>query len=77
MLRQGRTLGLVGLAIGLVTAYLAGRLVSSRVYAVQAADPWILTGAIAIVGLISVAATLIPAFRASRVHPSHVLRPEA
>ena len=77
VLRQGRTLGLVGLAIGLATAYLAGRVVSSRVYAVQAADPWILSGAIAIVGLIAVAATLIPAFRASRVHPSHVLRPEA
>jgi putative ABC transport system permease protein len=76
MLKQGRTLAILGTAIGLVIAYLAGRIVSSRLYQVQASDPMILGGATVIVLGIALLATMIPAFRASRLDPARVLRPE-
>ncbi len=76
MLKQGRTLALIGTVIGVVVAYLAGRIVSSNLYQVQASDPRILGGATIIVLAIALVATMIPAFRASRLDPSRVLRPE-
>jgi predicted permease len=76
MLRQGRTLTLVGAGIGLAAAYAAGRYVASRLYQVQAADPVILTAATAIVALIAIVATVIPAVRAATISPSRVFRAE-
>jgi putative ABC transport system permease protein len=76
MLKQGRTLAIIGTGIGLVLAYLAGQIVSSRLYQVQASDPTILGGATVIVLAIALLATAIPAFRASRLDASRVLRPE-
>lgn len=76
VLRQGRTLALLGAAIGLTSAYLAGRVVASKLYEVRASDPQILVGATLVVSLIAIAATAIPALRSSRVDPSKVLRPE-
>jgi ABC-type antimicrobial peptide transport system permease subunit len=63
-------------AIGLMLAYLAGRLVSTQLDAVSAADPLILGGATVVVIAIATAATMIPAYRASRLDPARVLRPE-
>jgi ABC-type antimicrobial peptide transport system permease subunit len=76
VLRQGRTLAIVGAAIGLTAAYLAGRVVASRLFEVRAADPIILAGATLIVSFIAIAATAIPAMRSARVDPCKVLRSE-
>jgi hypothetical protein len=76
VLRQGRTLAGVGAAIGLVVAYVSGRVVSSRLYHVQASDPVILGAAVVLVVTIAILATMIPAFRASRLDAARVLRPE-
>jgi len=76
VLRQSRTLAGVGAAIGLVVAYVSGRVVSSRLYHVQASDPVILGAAVVLVVTIAILATMIPAFRASRLDPALVLRPE-
>jgi putative ABC transport system permease protein len=76
VLRQGRALAAIGGAIGLAAAYLAGRVVSSQLYQVSASDPVILGGAAAVVMGITLVATLIPAWRASRVDPARVLWPE-
>ncbi|HYN10065.1 MAG TPA: ABC transporter permease [Vicinamibacterales bacterium] len=76
MLRQGRTLAIIGTAIGLTVAYLAGRVISSHIYQARASDPMILGGATIIVLGIAAIATTIPAFRASRLDPARVLRPE-
>jgi putative ABC transport system permease protein len=75
-LRQGRTLSVVGAAIGITAAYLVGRVVASRLFEVRASDPSILAGATLIVTAIALLATAIPALRSSRVDPSKVLRPE-
>ena len=76
MLRQGRTLTGAGAAIGLAVAYVLGRLVSSRLYEVRASDPWILGSAAAVVISIALLATIVPAYRAARLDPSRVLRPD-
>lgn len=76
VLKQGNALTLIGAAIGLLVAYLAGRVIASRLYDVRASDPLILGGATAMVVVIALVATLIPAYRASRIDASRVLRPE-
>jgi putative ABC transport system permease protein len=76
MLKQGRTLALIGAAIGLFVAYYSGRIVSSRLYEVRAADPVILGIATMLVVAMALVATVIPAYRASRLDPARVLRPE-
>jgi len=76
VMRQGGLLALVGTGIGLVTAYSTGRIVSSQLYAIRASDPLMLTAAIVIVASIAAFATMIPAWRAARLSPSHVLRPD-
>jgi len=73
---QGRTLAIVGAVIGLTAAYLSGRLVASRLYEVQAHDPMILAAATITVAGLAFLATAVPAYRASRIDPSRVLRPE-
>ena len=75
-LKQGRTLALVGAAIGLLVAYVSGRLVSSWLYEVRASDPMILGAATLLVIGIALVATVIPAYRAARLEPARVLRPE-
>jgi putative ABC transport system permease protein len=76
VVKQSRTLAIIGVAIGLPVAYLAGRIVSSRLYAVRAADPLILGGATIIVVGIALLATMIPAYRSARLDPAKVLRPD-
>jgi len=74
MMRQGRTLSIIGTVLGLCTAYAAGRAGSSLFYEVRASDPLILTSATLLVVAITFLAILIPARRASQTHPARVLR---
>jgi putative ABC transport system permease protein len=76
VLRQGRTLAAAGASIGLVVAYLSGRAVASRLYEVRAADPVILGAATTLVTAIAIVATVIPAYRAARLDPARVFRPD-
>src|SRR4029453_15087317 len=48
VMKQGGLLALIGIAIGLGTAFLSGKLVSSQLYAVRASDPVMLGGAIVV-----------------------------
>jgi len=54
-------------------AYLSGRIVASQIYAIRASDPLMLGAAIVLVAGITALATMIPAWRASRLAPSGVL----
>ena len=76
VMKQGGTLGLLGAGIGVTLAYLSGRIVSNRVYAIRASDPLMLASAILLIAGITIVATTIPALRASRLSPSRVLRAE-
>jgi predicted permease len=73
VMRQGALLALIGTIIGLGISYLSGRIVASQIYAVRASDPMMLSAAIVVVAAIAAFATMIPAWRASRLKPSGVL----
>jgi ABC-type antimicrobial peptide transport system permease subunit len=66
----------VGLAIGVPAAIGAGRLVSAQLYGIQPDDPWLAVSTVALLGVVSAAAGLIPAHRASRIDPILALRYE-
>ena len=76
MMRRGQGLAAAGIAIGLASAYAAGRTVSSMVYGLHASDPIVLASATIVVVLITWIATAIPARRASRTDPILALRGE-
>lgn len=65
-----------GLAAGVPLAYLAGRMVRSQLYGLQAADPRTSVVAGLVLVAISAAAALLPAWRATRVDPASSLRYE-
>jgi ABC-type antimicrobial peptide transport system permease subunit len=66
----------VGLAVGIPVAIGLGRFVSSQLYGIQPDDPFIAISTIALIALVSAAAGLIPARRASRIDPILALRYE-
>jgi ABC-type antimicrobial peptide transport system permease subunit len=73
-MKQGTTLGLLGAGIGLGLAYFSGRVISSRIYAIQASDPLILASAAVLITAITFVATTIPAARAARLNPARALQ---
>jgi putative ABC transport system permease protein len=73
---QGIGLVLPGILLGLVGGFLLMRLLSGLLYGVSAADFPTYAIAALIVAVISLAACLVPALRASRLHPMVALRYE-
>ncbi|HEU4936382.1 MAG TPA: FtsX-like permease family protein, partial [Vicinamibacterales bacterium] len=73
VMKHGAALALIGIGIGLAVAYLSGQIVASQIYAIRASDPVMLAAAILLVAGIVAVATMIPAWRASRLSPSGVL----
>jgi predicted permease len=76
ILRQGMALTGIGLAVGLIAAIAATRLVASMLFEVKAGDPATYIGVAALIGTVSLAASYIPARRAARVDPASALRQE-
>jgi putative ABC transport system permease protein len=76
VLRQGILLTGAGIAIGLAGAYALTRLLSRMLFGVEARDPLAFGAVVAILAMVSLAAVLIPARRATRVDPVHALRME-
>jgi len=76
MLREGLLLMLIGMAVGLVLAVGIGRLLSGLLYEVSPTDPMVFGGAIAVLGVGTLAATYLPARRATRVTAARALRME-
>jgi predicted permease len=66
----------IGLAVGVPAAVALGRLVGSQLYGIQPSDPWVGATTVAVLALVSAAAGLIPARRASRIDPILALRYE-
>jgi predicted permease len=66
----------IGLAVGIPAAMALGGFVSAQLYGIQPHDPWIAGSTMAVLTLVSAAAGLIPAHRASRIDPILALRHE-
>jgi putative ABC transport system permease protein len=76
VLRQGLTLVVIGLAIGIGGALAAGRVLSAYLYQTAPRDPVIYVGVAAVFILAGIVACLIPARRATTVDPLIALRAE-
>jgi predicted permease len=67
---------LLGLALGVPAALLAGHLMNSMLYGVLAYDPWALTEATLVLALCALFAGFLPARRAASTEPMQALRTE-
>ena len=67
---------LIGLAIGLAGALALGRVVSSLIFGVTARDPFTFGAVSALLAVVALLASIIPAYRATRVEPMKALRDE-
>lgn len=76
VVREGLTVVLAGLAIGLAGAAALSRFMEAALFGVAPLDPWSYVLAPAVLVAVAIAACLIPAQRASRVEPAEALRCE-
>jgi putative ABC transport system permease protein len=74
VLRQGLGLALAGTAIGLAGALAVSRLITRLIPEAQPGDPLTLAGVCVLLIAVALAATYVPARRASRVDPTVALR---
>jgi putative ABC transport system permease protein len=76
ILRQGSRLAITGIAIGMVTATAATRLLSSILFSVTPNDPPTFIEVALLLGAVALGACLVPAIRAAKVDPMVALRYE-
>ena len=74
VLRRGMTLTIVGVALGLIAAWLATRVVVSMLFDVSRLDPLTYFSVIVILTAVSAIACGLPAMRAARVDPASTLK---
>jgi hypothetical protein len=71
---EGMTPTAIGVGVGVGVSLLSARLLQKLVFGVSAFDPLTLTLVAAMLLVVAVAASLVPAWRAARLDPSDVLR---
>jgi predicted permease len=76
VLRESAFLALLGLTIGLPTAFALGRALQSMLFGLSSADPIACLAAVCGIAVITLIATLIPARRAASIDPLCALRAE-
>ncbi len=74
VLGQGMMLAAVGLLLGIAGAVAANRLLTGMLFGVKAGDPITFLGVAALLLVVALAASLIPAMRAARLDPLNAFR---
>ncbi|QSQ26779.1 ABC transporter permease [Pyxidicoccus parkwayensis] len=65
-----------GLMLGVGLAFVASRMLGSLLYGVERTDPLTYVGVVAVLGGVAILASLLPAYRATRIDPIIALRHE-
>ncbi|PYK47725.1 MAG: hypothetical protein DME51_13095 [Verrucomicrobia bacterium] len=76
VLRQGMSLAVIGLGLGLFAAFGSTRLAGSLLYGVNPSDPVIFVGVTSLLAFAAFAACYFPARRALKINPVTALRTE-
>jgi ABC-type antimicrobial peptide transport system permease subunit len=76
VMREVAVLSVIGVAIGLPTAYVLGRFIESQLYGITANDALTLSFATILLSAVSLLAGYVPAERATRIDPLIALRYE-
>jgi putative ABC transport system permease protein len=76
IMREAATLLVIGLIVGAVTALAATRSASALLFGLQPHDPATMATAAAALAVVALAASYVPALRASRLEPTVALRQE-
>jgi predicted permease len=76
ILRQGLTLAVIGVGIGLAAALATSKLLASLLFGVKPSDPATLAGVSVLMIAVTMMACIIPAMRAMRIEPMIALRHE-
>ena len=64
----------IGAIVGLLGSLAASRIVANQLYGVSGSDPLTLAGISALLGVAALLACWLPAYRATKVHPTETLR---
>jgi putative ABC transport system permease protein len=76
VVREGMTVGLAGIVIGVLAAAGISRTLSALVYGISIRDPSTYVGVAAMLAVVALLSCAVPALRASRVDPMEALRLE-
>ena len=76
VIRHGMVLAAAGLAVGLPSAWLLSRVLSSLLFEISPRDPMTFATVAAVLSVVALVACAIPAWRVTRVDPITVLRME-
>lgn len=76
ILREGMVFPLAGLAVGLVLALAATRVLQASLYGISPQEPRVFVGTAALLVVVAAVACLVPAWRATRTDPMEALREE-
>jgi putative ABC transport system permease protein len=76
VIREGLALTAAGVVVGVVASIALGRVLATLLFDVETNDPLTLASVVAVLGLVALLASWLPARRASRVDPLVAMRGE-